>query len=356
MDGNKNLFILKEVTFQQDAQREKKREKIEGIMKRENILVPQYLYRYRSCVERCFDALEKEELWFSKPNRMNDDYDAMIPYNPNIIKKKISEHFKLLSERMKALRSGQIQDNGFSNLILEKHIETIKEWSEEELKRKIEDGKQQAIREVDNEFPLLATLLQETQKVACFSESITSPLLWGHYAENSSGFALAYKFENTFYGEWQEDKASYTLLPVKYGESPYVSTEENVEEYIYWCYHRAVLEQNSLMSKEQKEEARKRLPCPDESLGEELLFHKSKEWEPEKEWRMACHWEDPDVQNRDYSCIKKKPDALYLGRKIAPANEERLLLLSKEKRIPVYKMEIDYTTYSLQPKLLSTNN
>ena len=40
--------------------------------------IPSSLYRYRSCGELSFDAFSEDQLWFSKPKVMNDDFDALI--------------------------------------------------------------------------------------------------------------------------------------------------------------------------------------------------------------------------------------------------------------------------------------
>lgn len=42
--------------------------------------IPSALYRYRSCGELSFGAFSEDQLWFSKPKVMNDDFDALISY------------------------------------------------------------------------------------------------------------------------------------------------------------------------------------------------------------------------------------------------------------------------------------
>lgn len=38
--------------------------------------------------------------------------------------------------------------------------------------------------------------IREQMKIVCLSESIKSPLMWAHYADNNKGFALGYDFTN----------------------------------------------------------------------------------------------------------------------------------------------------------------
>lgn len=316
---------------------------------------PKQLYRYRSCSDRSFEALEKEELWFSKASKMNDDYDAMIPYDPDSLKKRIAKDYRKASKTLKKLKKnmekGKLPQDSVTALLSEEVLDRVKKIKPEDLKERAEKGKMSTLKDVDNKFPLLAALLRESQKIACFSESITSPLLWGHYAENSTGFALEYDFRQGCYDEGNSD-AEQILLPVVYAEKPFGPEKAAAEEYLYRFYHSQLVEQNGSMNEEQKERARRGLGDHDLHTEIRLLYRKSKEWKPEKEWRMLCRWRDRKIWLEDYYPLKKKPTALYLGRNISAGNEDRLRQIAGNLKIPVYKMKINHKTYKLEPILI----
>lgn len=65
-------------------------------------------------------------------------------------------------------------------------------------------------------------------------------------------------------------------------------------------------------------------------------FHKTMDWEHEKEWRVVsgtCPSSDKPL----YLCAR--PTAVFLGRLIDPANENDVLILAEELKIPAYKMK-----------------
>ena len=86
------------------------------------------------------------------------------------------------------------------------------------------------------------------------------------------------------------------------------------------------------------------------SIATKISLHKSIEWEKETEWRMFCtSSNDVEFNNEKHGFCKKKPERIYLGRRISPINEKILVSLAKEKGVPVYKMKLEdeSSTYSL---------
>jgi hypothetical protein len=84
------------------------------------------------------------------------------------------------------------------------------------------------------------------------------------------------------------------------------------------------------------------LNCPDITIGTKIALNKSEEWKFEQEWRLFCTAVDGHQPLGDkHVCITKRPNALYLGRRITKTNEKILTMLAKEKNIPVFKMQLD---------------
>lgn len=78
-------------------------------------------------------------------------------------------------------------------------------------------------------------MLQRGTLAACFSEQICSPIMWSHYANEHTGFALEYTFPRDFFclspffdGESEGEIQGFgwrSLLPVAYTESRLDGTE-----------------------------------------------------------------------------------------------------------------------------------
>lgn len=52
-----------------------------------------------------------------------------------------------------------------------------------------------------------------------------------------------------------------------------------------------------------------------------ILLHKASAWGHEREWRLTCSCNSAEFNQQEFSCAKKKPTAVYLGRKINPIHE-----------------------------------
>lgn len=50
------------------------------------------------------------------------------------------------------------------------------------------------LKDVADDFPKVITMLQQSTYIACFTESVTSPVMWAHYTDNHKGFAIEYRY------------------------------------------------------------------------------------------------------------------------------------------------------------------
>lgn len=289
--------------------------------------VPKKLYRYRAGMGRDVDALRKEEIWFSKPKKMNDLFDTLIGYDPKKVKDQLMEDFF-------QLQKSRNENNPIAQSIFSGMPNSSKDWE----------------KMVRGELKTLSKDFQDEIHIACFSEEINSPSMWGNYANENKGFALAYDFEK-FYCEPEEQRECY-LLPVIYGEKPYDSTD--FMRWYYWQMKLADNVDNQLLTLQQYQTALSHNCCPDELAAIKAMLYKSKKWKEEKEWRLISYGNEPDRQKEHFN-LTKKPVALYLGYKIEEKKQNRLEKIAQRKKIPVYKMEIIPNTYKLRAKLISSN-
>ena len=93
-------------------------------------------------------------------------------------------------------------------------------------------------------------------------------------------------------------------------------------------------------------------------MGTKVLLHKAEEWSHEQEWRLICQCNSSEFKQEEFSYAKKKPTAVYLGRKVSPIHEKILRHIAVEKNIPVYKMQIqqDNPVYKLYPEKFLKRN
>ena len=132
------------------------------------------------------------------------------------------------------------------------------------------------------------------------------------------------------------------LYPIIYSDKRFQVSDDYVQ-YMFICSALNYASNNhpDAVYKQIVQEVVKQQVCPDLMMATKIALHKSDEWAREAEWRLFCTSNDADFQNAKHGYCIKKPTALYLGRRISEINEKVLILIAKEKYIPVYKMQLD---------------
>jgi hypothetical protein len=141
----------------------------------------------------------------------------------------------------------------------------------------------------------------EQFRMLCFSESIQSPLMWGHYSDSQRGFALGFYTSHPFFHK--------RLVNIHYDEQR---------------------------------------PCFDDK--ERILWTKNHEWEYEKEWRVIQNVEstEPYFETLPVGCIK----AVYFGLKMCPDVRREIdsaLNSPYHADVRKFSMELDPAEYKLKP-------
>ena len=213
--------------------------------------------------------------------------------------------------------------------------------------------------QIDANDVVVREIVQKTIKFACFSETIESAAMWGYYADSGCGFALSYDFRNGGYtmcnscvtGGQCPSYKNCLLAPVIYGDTCFDATK-----YATWLFQQEIIlkmlaDRNTLSLYNYLQNI---VPCPDVFMPTKVLLHKANAWRHECEWRLTCHCNSSDFNQQEFSWAKKRPTAVYLGRKISPIHEKILCHIAVDKNIPVYKMQIcgDNSLYKLHPQKL----
>lgn len=320
---------------------------------------PEKLYKYRCCNENNLNAFLNAQIWFAPGSKMNDDFDALLYCDKNKILTDIHSLFDkdgclipLKNQKENPVDLSELDKifgiEGLSQT-LNQQISSLGESAlidcSKQIYKFIEDG-------FNEQFPFISQLEYNSTKFSSFCEDIDSPLMWGHYANNSTGFALAYDFRNFKYNDCapcpEYSKSCFTsnsLYPVEYRD-----TRLDATDFARYIMQYALTKHLLIMTNAPQplwDRILQTVRCQDVYMLTKIILQKSTEWRGEKEWRLTLVKSD-----QLEPCIKKKPCALYLGRKISKANESLLRNIAHKHNIPVYKMYLDDTNreYKLIPK------
>ncbi|MBD5131309.1 MAG: DUF2971 domain-containing protein [Clostridiales bacterium] len=325
---------------------------------------PSKLYKFRECNENNINAFRNEQIWFATGAKMNDDYDATL-YSDN--KGILSDLHSLFDESgnlifLQALKDGSSLPPTLYEVFGGQYIENAKQMislaGEDGIKQISSTIRLWAEEGFKEQFPFITQSVQNVVKISSFSERIGSPLMWGKYTNNSSGFALAYDFRNGKYNECGQckklgvtcfDPKTNLLLPIVYRDKRINATE--YARYIMQLTFTQRILSNVPASKEFCEKVLSTVTCSDTFMQTKIVVSKFSDWDYEKEWRMTVSYNSPYYATDQTTNIWKKPCALYLGRKIKDTDELVLRNIAYKQHIPVYKMEIDETSddYQLKP-------
>lgn len=327
-------------------------------------VIPSRLYRYRQCIERNFDALMHDQVWVSCAETMNDGLDARLFFDINSISDWLEKLFSNESTDVifSMIKGGMVPSELLKQFIpeIDKLLQTAMNIPEDVMKMDI-GNKLKAFKAMTLEIiPQLSIITQKSLKFACLSENIKSTVMWGQYAANETGFAVAYDFSSGQFSSCQacnkpaKGECFYpktcSLLPVIYGAKRYKVSDDYIK-YLLANYLVSKLRQQTRNS-QVADAIISALCCPDMSEATKLAVHKSTEWAYEKEWRVFCSSTDPTFSTQQHAFFSKKASAIYLGRKISIYNEKILKDIAKEKGLTVYKMAVNdkSPTYNLIPK------
>lgn len=304
--------------------------------------MPEKLYRFRRITERNIDAFYKDELWFSSGRTMNDDFDSRMYYDKTKLFDWINFFFsndgrlKILAEIIDGfqLPESMLEEIPYARIF----IESVRKMSEDQERSLSNKLVANIMNNLEGELEYIAAMQQESVKFASFTDKIDSDMMWGQYAENATGFAIEYNFDRKNIVQYRDEKTDKIncegrILPILYG-----NTRLDATEYAKYLFHldyilKVALERRVCIPKGLLDCL---VSCPDEFMIYKVAIKKSCDWKQEKEWRMFYY--GPTNIDENFLCVKQKPSAVYLGRKISDINQKIIVDIAREKGIPIYKM------------------
>ena len=356
MDKHEDFFaILQKITIDNTTPQEKALELFSpaAIWLQEN--TPTELYRFFSGCDRNIDALERNEIWGSRPYTFNDPFECLPCYDQKQIDEILETelNFDRIKHFFDQIRDGtllpgmgqcvptdlldrwrgQIGEEGFYENF-EKQFPAIK------------DGiKQFFIQQSLNlffDFYKSFSFSQYFQYVSCFTENRDASLMWAHYADSHKGFCLQFNWKK----EIQQSGSSFltsdygVLAPVRYAATRYDATS----------HMPSIMEQ---------------LLCnqgnigittyfPDTLVTLKALLTKSFDWQYENEWRLITFSYDPNnyLSSDDYRVQRQlKPTCVYIGAKMPVEQANKIYQICINQNIECYKMYQSYSdkTFCVHP-------
>ena len=285
-------------------------------------MLPQKLYRYRSCSTLNLDAFDKDLVYAVTADKFNDPYDTLVYYSLDNIQEQMRaccteeflEQFKQILEtkdfefppsviqffgrnNLTGLKKQVISCNGINPLTLALFSVVMENILKEILLK-------------------MGDTLKVVSTIACLSESIDSVIMWSHYAQNHEGFALEYDLRFLL----EQGEMNCCILPVIYDNNRF-----DANSFIQWYIAKSLgLDVKNI-----------------DSLSHlKMAIHKSTQWEYENEWRIIHSEKQPAAHSRATS-LKIVPKAIYYGERISNIHKKTLHYIAQEKGIAEYDMYID---------------
>jgi len=279
--------------------------------------LPKSLFKYCSFDEqnRNIDNLKKDIVWLSDPSSFNDPYEFSSKIDIDIVLK------KSYTDKINVFLDSTFKDS-FTNeekTILQKDNRSYGEIVSE----LIATGRISQEKLDDFEYRYIGVITESIEnenikklfKVSSFSESNSSLLMWGHYANKHTGFCIEYNIKSLSI----EHPLTKSLYPVVYSKELVDMTE-------YYLH-------------------KTKNPNLDYLLP--VMIKKSLEWEYEKEWRLLI------VDNTEIGIEfpMPRPKAIYLGSKFNPDNLKEIYTYCSDNKIDLYRMKLDSSKYELIPEI-----
>ncbi len=295
------------------------------------------LFRYRDGKENSLSALVSNEFWLGKPIYYNDVFDSRGRTDSEYVLKGIKEYISKNESRYELIKSLFELDK---ELIRAKDVN---EYLEETI------------------TPVLNQPSFQDISLGCLSSKIDSPLMWGHYSNNSNGFAIEYKYK-TLISACERVKKDFTdyldlisqfafkVFPINYTKSRYDQSDDILDYYKDWINYQ-IENKGHITIDSINVHAQAYLDAQTIEKKNyntwKVCLTKMKEWNYEYEWRMI-------LPSRVEKLIIK-PDSLVLGLFASPLVKYVVSEYGLKNNVPVYQMYEDMksTDFILKRRKLS---
>lgn len=232
---NRNQFgqLLRSTIVPENILSEEYKQKLMPIAKALVEMLPEKLYRYRSCSTLNIDAFDKDLVYAVTADKFNDPYDTLIQYDIETIRQQIRHYCNkdFIAALQAQLRKGLRFSHNITQLFGLENLERLKTQI-----LSCEDVDSIAFEQFcgymesvcEKSFPEISDIIKKVSTIACFSETIQSVTMWSHYADNHEGFALEYDLRSI---PTDGNAMGCLILPVVYDDNRFEATD-----FISWCF------------------------------------------------------------------------------------------------------------------------
>ena len=360
--------------FMRKTEKQKKFEDLNCILDHFQ-MIPEQLYKYRTCNENNFKALEKKSVWLSSAKNFVDPYDCRLPFSiKDLPDKKINKLMKWFVftdyivhyhrenlEKYDALTPKEVRKIMFSRCyndelkfngvesekFIKKHYPK-EDWDfaaqnfilfDQCISRRGRGAKLREWFRNDAEIGCQETVELNRNKhyVCSLTEINDNAKMWEEYAGNYTGFCIGFDFSQGVRADLLDSPGHVavlqSILPVFYTNKrpKFDSYKFQLRQYENEFYE----DKNEYWEPE---------------LSANLTLHtlfKNPTYSNEQEWRIIVGGEEEDFLPFPFFA------SLYLGKDISEENKKRLLEIAKKINVTVYQQQLGvdgFTYYVIQEK------
>lgn len=271
--------------------------------------LPKHIYKYRSCNSYSIENLKNNTIHLSFSYKFNDPFDcvSVLTYEQLILTGLIQNDKEIFfnsypddirEDMIKRLSSGEKLKN-----VVNDHFACYPSDKKyfNHLLKEAKDELHKFVSSLGDEFKTKFLL-------CCFSATVNNNLMWAHYSKSHTGFCIEYDISTLP----ANSSFKHSLYPVIYTKTP-ILAKLRFQDYT---------------------------DCTKDML---TLLNKSIDWNYEKEFRMLY----PPNFSSLYD-MPIKPSCLYLGNKISNINQNKIIKIAKEMKIPIRKMQLKANSFNLE--------
>jgi hypothetical protein len=249
-------------------------------------------------------VLRNRSLRWSRPGTFNDPFDCQFDlYFPELDDRMKGD---ILERQYQSIFEGGPADpnNKLGEMLLVLKNRAPK-WTRQQYFKEMAAGVDGVLANATGmqaEFFGLMRTHSETLKLLCLSVATDSVTMWSHYAEQHRGVALRFETPEGVDSPWRlAEPVNYTV------ELPLAMTRENFVDY-----------------------AAGRAALDPQALARTMVLSKAKEWEYEKEWRIASgDGRDKTREFEDIEFNRKELTGLILGARMPDGDKARFVDLAR---------------------------
>lgn len=328
MDRKGFAEILNSIEISEGCSDEILRQKMLPIGRAIQQMIPDRLFRYRSCSDINIEAFERDKVYAVTADMFNDPYDTLLRFDPRTVKQALEP--LLSKDGFEGFKTALSNWRDFPDIVKqnfsEEYLARVRRCvlslaNEEDIEAFLSRRKEEFNCMVDFVFPLLVSFVNKrTSTISCFSETIESVTMWSHYANYHKGFALAYDLRCAM----SNSVPNVGVFPVIYDDKRYDGTL-----YAMWeCLKFLGLN----------------ITNPDMLSHIKCVLYKSCQWEYEKEWRLIDSTIRDNIMNENITCVTLKPMSIYYGMNISSEDKNKLHEIARNKGLEEYDMYIDFAS------------